>query len=78
MDAIRSGISATRLDGVSWRKSRHSNSDGSCVEAGALPGGGVAVRDSCHPDGPALIYTRAQLAAFAHLVKEGGHDRLVR
>jgi hypothetical protein len=69
MDTIRSGISATRLDGVSWRKSRHSNSDGSCVEAGALTTGGVAVRDSCHPEGPALIYTRAELAAFARLAR---------
>ena len=77
MDTIRSGIPATRLDGVAWRKSRHSNSDGSCVEAGALPGRQVAIRDSCHPEGPALIYTRAQLAAFAHLVKKGQHDRPV-
>ncbi|HEV2451251.1 MAG TPA: DUF397 domain-containing protein, partial [Streptosporangiaceae bacterium] len=41
--------------GVHWVKSRRSNSQGACVELGGLADGGVAVRNSRHPDGPALL-----------------------
>ena len=36
---VYNGMAATRLDGVAWQKSRHSNSQGSCVEFAPLPGG---------------------------------------
>ncbi|WP_045700086.1 DUF397 domain-containing protein [Streptomyces rubellomurinus] len=70
------GIAATDLTGVVWQKSRHSNSQGNCVEFAALPGGDVAMRNSRFPDGPALIYTRAEIAALLLGAKDGEFDHL--
>ena len=57
------------LTSVSWRKSTYSGANGgNCVEVGDLPGT-VAVRDSKDPDGPALLFTAAQWAAFTARVK---------
>jgi hypothetical protein len=72
------GVLATRLRGVTWRKSRHSNPSGNCVELAELPAGRIAVRNSQHPSGPALIYTRAEMAAFLQRVKDGAFDEVTR
>jgi hypothetical protein len=72
------GIPADQLALAYWRKSRASNPTGSCVEVAELPGGAIAVRNSRHPSGPALIYTRAEVAAFLAGVKNGEFDDLCR
>ncbi|MFI0742574.1 DUF397 domain-containing protein [Streptomyces sp. NPDC021100] len=77
MPHVYNGMVASGIDGVVWRKSRHSNSQGSCVEFAKLPGGGVAVRNSRHPDGPALVYTPAEIEAMLLGVKDGEFDYLV-
>ena len=41
-----------------------------------LPDGAVAVRNSRHPSGPALVYTRAEITAFVSGVKGGEFDDL--
>jgi hypothetical protein len=73
---VTNGIPADRLPMARWRKSRVSNPSGSCVELAELPGGAIAMRNSRHPSGPALIYTRAEVAAFLAGVKNGEFDDL--
>lgn len=77
-EAIRNGMPADQLVDAVWRKSRHSGANGNCVEFAALDGGRLAVRNSRHPRGPALIYTRAEVAAFVAGVKDGEFDDFVR
>jgi hypothetical protein len=69
------GTRADQLQ-VIWRKSSASNSSGSCVEVAELPDGQIAVRNSRYPGGPALIYRRAELAAFVAGAKNGEFDDL--
>ena len=51
------------LDGARWRKSSHSSDKANCVEV-AVTAGAVAVRDSKHPTGSALIIPPLTWAAF--------------
>ena len=77
MSRIRNGMRASdlptgqRSSGArGWRKSSWSGpTGGNCVESAALPGGAVAVRNSRHPGGPALIFTAARWDAFVSGLK---------
>jgi hypothetical protein len=71
------GIPAGKLDGARWQKAHRSNSQGNCVEIAELPGGHIAVRNSRHPDGPALIYTRPEIEALILGAKDGEFDNLI-
>ena len=62
MNELYNGMPAALMDGVVWRKSHFSNPSGNCVELAELPDGRVAMRNSRDPEGPALIYTRAEIA----------------
>ncbi|MGV9255296.1 DUF397 domain-containing protein [Streptomyces sp. NPDC003697] len=76
MPPVQNGVRASSLD-ARWTKSRHSNAEGNCVEVAALLDGGIAVRNSRDPDGPALVYTPAEVAAFLAGAKDGEFDHLV-
>jgi len=71
-----SGMPAGQLPSARWRKSSASNPTGSCVEIAEVPGGAIAVRNSRDADGPALIYPRAEMAAFLRGLKNGEFDVL--
>lgn len=75
---VRNGMSAAELDRVAWLKSRHSGQLGNCVEAAVLAGGDVAMRNSRDPHGPALIFTRDEMAAFLAGAKDGEFDDIAR
>jgi hypothetical protein len=77
MHEARNGMPASDLPEVAWRKSRHSNSQGTCVELAELPDGSIAMRNSQHPDSPALIYTPAEIDAFIRGAKDGEFDDLL-
>ena len=72
------GVPAGDLAGVRWRKSARSSAQGNCVETARLDDGQVAVRNSRHPAGPALIFTQAEARAFLEGVKDGDFDYLLR
>ena len=58
-------MSNNDLAGAKWFKSSRSNGQNNCVEVAFLDDGRVAVRDSKdHGDGPALVFTAGEWAAF--------------
>ncbi|MDQ0792278.1 DUF397 domain-containing protein [Streptomyces sp. B1I3] len=77
MQHFDNGVPANSLTGVEWTKSHHSNPSGNCVEMALLPGGEVAVRNSRHPEGPALVYTPDEVRAFLAGVRDGDFDRMI-
>lgn len=77
MSQIHNGISAADLPALTWQKARQSNSQGNCVELATLPDGRIAMRNSRHPAGPALIYTKSELEAFVRGAKDGEFDSLI-
>jgi Domain of unknown function (DUF397) len=75
---IHNGMPATELGSARWHKSGRSSAQGNCVETARLADGRVAVRNSRHPAGPALVFTEAEARAFLEGVKDGDFDYLVR
>jgi hypothetical protein len=76
MSTIRNGMDASTLVGVRWIKSGRSGpTGGNCVEVAFLPDGEVAMRNSRHPGGPALIFTRAEWDAFLGGAEDGEFGR---
>jgi Domain of unknown function (DUF397) len=61
---------------LNWRKSSASNPSGNCVELAELADGEIAVRNSRHPAGPILVYTRAEISAFILGARGGEFDDL--
>jgi hypothetical protein len=77
MHQLHNGVPTSQLPPLHWQKSRRSNPSGNCVELAELPGGGIAVRNSRYPEGPALIYTVDEIAAFVLGARDGDFDNLI-
>jgi Domain of unknown function (DUF397) len=72
MTSVRNGMSAVELTGTRWVKSSRSGpTGGNCVEVAHLADGQVAVRNSRHPSGPALVFTAMEWDAFVGGTKDG-------
>jgi hypothetical protein len=76
MHSTYNGMPAAELRGAIWRKSSFSGTS-NCVEMARLPTGEIAVRNSRDPDGPALVYTRAEIEALLRGIESGEFDALV-
>ena len=76
MSAVYNGMPGDALADLRWQKSRHSTAEGNCVEVARVPGGGVAVRNSRDPKGPALVFTYAEIDAFLAGTRDGEFDWL--
>ena len=72
------GMSSTELRDVQWCKSGRSSAQGNCVEVARLPSGEVAMRNSRHPEGPALVFTWREFEAFVLSAKDGDFNDLPR
>ena len=76
MTSIRNGIDASTLTRATWIRSRRSGpTGGNCVEVAFLADGQIAMRNSRHPQGPALIFTRSEWDAFLGGAKDGEFGR---
>ena len=68
MSDASSGLPAAgpaELTGARWVKSSYSGpTGGNCVEVACLAGGQVAVRNSRHPSGQALVFSAGAWDAF--------------
>ncbi|MFJ6760060.1 MULTISPECIES: DUF397 domain-containing protein [unclassified Streptomyces] len=56
-----------------WRRSSRSTGMNNCVEAAALDGGLLAVRDSKRTDGPAVLFTGPAWDGFLASVRADVH-----
>jgi Domain of unknown function (DUF397) len=61
---------ATEISGP-WMKSSYSGPQGNCVEVSYLADGQVAMRNSRHPSGLALVFTGAEWEAFLRGARDG-------
>jgi len=73
----RNGMPSSSLADAEWQSSQHGDRRAACVEMAVLPGGSIAMRNSRHPGGPALIYTHAEIEAFIAGAKDGDFDDLI-
>ena len=74
-ESVYNGMPAGELEGVQWRLV--TGPDGAGVELARLDDGQVAVRNAADPEGPALIYTRAEIEAFIGGAQDGDFDDLI-
>ena len=61
---------------ATWRKSTKSQQSGQCVELAKVDGV-IGVRDSKEPNGPMLVFTVEEIAAFLDGVTNGEFDDLL-
>lgn len=78
MHQTYNGMPAADLQGAKWQKSARSQGASNCVEMARLASGEVALRNSRHPEGPALIYTQGEIEALVRGAKDGDFDNLIQ
>jgi uncharacterized protein DUF397 len=72
MTSIPDGTQQVSPSDVTWIKSSRSGpTGGNCVQVAFLADGQIAMRNSRHPDGQTLVFTRAEWDAFLHGACDG-------
>jgi hypothetical protein len=65
-------VRSIELSAATWRKSSYSNQDGgACVEVCDDFPAVLAVRDSKHPQGPALVFPASSWTTFVAALRSG-------
>ncbi|MCF6475898.1 DUF397 domain-containing protein [Nonomuraea sp. MG754425] len=59
---------------AAWRRASYCNGATACVEVAPLADGNVALRDSKQHDGPVLVFTPSEWAAFVAGVQDRQFD----
>ena len=77
MQAIYNGMPASSLTEAAWTASGHGDVQAACAELATLPEGSIALRNARDLDGPALIYTHAEIESFIAGAKDGEFDSLI-
>lgn len=75
-EGVYNGMPAGELPDLQWRLATVGNGEGG-VEMARLPDGQIAVRNAADPDGPALIYTKAEIEALIGGAQDGDFDGLL-
>jgi hypothetical protein len=77
-DRVYNGMPANELPELEWRLAGGAAGTGDTgVELARLPDGQIAVRNAADPQGPALIYTRAEIEALIGGAQDGDFDALL-
>nr|WP_107433964.1 DUF397 domain-containing protein [Streptomyces niveus] len=74
MTHFSNGMAADRITGRTWVKASASDALHDCVELARLGENEIAVRNSRFPQGPALVFTRSEIAAFVEGATKGEFD----
>jgi hypothetical protein len=77
-EGVYNGMPAGELPDLQWRLAGATGDNGEGgVEMARLPDGQIAVRNATDPNGPALIYTRAEIEALIGGAQDGDFDALL-
>ena len=77
-EGVYNGMPAGELPDLQWRLASATVEGGEGgVEMARLPDGQIAVRNAADPQGPALIYTRAEIEALIGGAQDGDFDALL-
>jgi hypothetical protein len=77
-EGVYNGMPAGELPDLQWRLAGATGDNGEGgVEMARLPDGQIAVRNAADPDGPTLIYTRAEIEALIGGAQDGDFDALL-
>ena len=76
-DRVYNGMPAGELPDLHWRLAGGTQDNSTGVELARLPDGQIAVRNAADPDGPALIYTKAEIEALIGGAQDGDFDALL-
>ncbi|QKV97969.1 DUF397 domain-containing protein [Streptomyces sp. NA02950] len=64
-------MAAGTMTGAQWVKASACDAINSCVEVARVGENEIAMHNSRFPDGPALVFTRDEIAAFFEGVTKG-------
>ncbi|WP_436775724.1 DUF397 domain-containing protein [Yinghuangia sp. YIM S09857] len=74
MEAEKAELYARDISGAEWISYGEDTTGEGVVQTAEIGGGAVAMRNSAHPEGPILRFTKGEWDAFVLGVKDGEFD----